>query len=212
LEKGANAAVVPEGPHSAQIIELKDQANEGTNDPVGKSGDDRGERNAHDERDGKFDQIAAAYEFTEFLDHLTLLVNLERRKIPGYAASVSPRPALSSIDQRLIGERAVVEVTLASQHSLFRGRAEGDGGPSHRHRLVGEATLRAVRDFSPQLSLDLSAVGSSDLGSLRVALAQVHQDGHELVGSAIVRGGDPAVATAKAVLDAVNRLLERPIS
>ncbi len=121
-----------------------------------------------------------------------------------------PRPALSTIDQKLVGERAVVEVTLIAQHSQFRGRAEGDGSPGHRHRLVGEATLRALRSISPDLALDLSAVASSDLGSLRVALAQVHQDGHELVGSAIVRGGDPAVATAKAVLDAVNRVLDRP--
>jgi hypothetical protein len=52
-------------------------------------------------------------------------------------------------------------------------------------------------------------VATSDLGNLKIALAQVHQDGQELVGSAIVRGGDPAVATAKAVLDAVNRLLDR---
>lgn len=122
---------------------------------------------------------------------------------------MAPRPALSTIDQKLVGERAVVEVTLTALHSQYRGRAEGDGGPAHRHRLVGEATLRAIRDLSPNLALDLSAVGSSDLGSLRVALAQVHQGTHELVGSAIVRGGDPAVATAKAVLDAVNRLLDR---
>jgi hypothetical protein len=124
---------------------------------------------------------------------------------------MAPRPALSTIDQKLVGERAVVEVTLISQHNHYRGRAEGDGGPSHRHRLVGEATLRAVRDLSPHLTLNLSAVGSSDLGNLRVALAQVHQDGNEHVGSAIMRGGDPAVATAKAVLDAVNRLLERSL-
>lgn len=125
---------------------------------------------------------------------------------------MAPRPALSTIDQRLVGERAVVEVTLTALHSQYRGRAEGDGGPAHRDRLVGEATLRAIRNLSPDLALDLSAVGSSDLGNLRVALAQVHQNGSELVGSAIVRGGDPAVATAKAVLDAVNRLLDRPLS
>ena len=120
-----------------------------------------------------------------------------------------PRPALSTIDQQLVGSRAVVEVTLTSSHDQFRGRSEGDGAPSHRHRLVGEATLRAVSSLNPGLGLDLTAVGTSDLGQLKVALAQVKENGRELVGSAIVRGGDPTIATAKAVLDAVNRLLER---
>ena len=128
---------------------------------------------------------------------------------PRYPGFMAPRPALSTIDQQLVGSRAVIEVTLTASHNQYRGRVEGDGGPSHRHRLVGEATLRAIRNLSPDVGFDLSAVATSDLGNLKIALAQVHQNGQELVGSAIVRGGDPAVATAKAVLDAVNRLLDR---
>jgi alpha-D-ribose 1-methylphosphonate 5-triphosphate synthase subunit PhnG len=58
------------------------------------------------------------------------------------------------------------------------------------------------------LELDLSAVGTSDLGNLKIALAQVRENGTELVGSAMVLGGDPVMATAKAVLDALNRRLE----
>ncbi|MGQ0850011.1 MAG: hypothetical protein ACT4OP_13050 [Actinomycetota bacterium] len=121
---------------------------------------------------------------------------------------MAPRPALSSIDQQLVGTRAVVEVTLTALHDRYRGRAEGDGELSHRHRLVAEATLRAVRALAPGLDLDLAAVGTSELGRLKIALAQVRDSGRELVGSALVTGGDPAVATAKAVLDALNRKLE----
>jgi len=120
------------------------------------------------------------------------------------------RPALSSIDQRIHGQRAVIVVTLSARHERFVGRAEGDGDPSHRHRLVGEATLKAINSLAPQLQLDLSAVGTSDLGSLKIALAQVRENGSELVGSAMILGGDPVVATAKAVLDALNRKLELP--
>ena len=58
------------------------------------------------------------------------------------------------------------------------------------------------------MELDLSAVGTSDLGNLKVALAQVRENGTELVGSAMVIGGDPVMATAKAVLDALNRKLQ----
>jgi hypothetical protein len=121
---------------------------------------------------------------------------------------MSVRPVLSSIDQRIHGQRAVVEVTLSSRHELFVGRAEGDGDPSHRHRLVGEATLKALQSLAPGMELDLSAVGTSDLGEMKVAMAQVRQDRTFLVGSALVMGGDPVMATAKAVLNALNRRLE----
>lgn len=123
---------------------------------------------------------------------------------------MSTRPALASIDQRILGDRAVIEVTLTSRHEHFVGRAEGNGDPAHRSRLVGEATIRALKALAPNLQLDLSAVGTSDLGTFKIALAQVLERGHELVGSAMVRGGDPVIATARAVLDAVNRLIERP--
>ena len=61
-------------------------------------------------------------------------------------------------------------MTLTARHEHFVGRAEGDGDPSHRHRLVGEATLKALQSLAPTLELDLSAVGTSDLGNLKVAL------------------------------------------
>lgn len=117
------------------------------------------------------------------------------------------RPALSSIDQRLNGTQAVVEVTLSSMHDRHTGRAEGDGDPVHRARLVGEATLRALQSLAPNLSLDLRAVATSELGPVKIALAQVRENGLDLVGSAVVRGGDPVMATAKAVLNALNRRL-----
>ena len=102
----------------------------------------------------------------------------------------------------------MIEVTLTARHEQFVGRSEGDGDPSHRHRLVGEATLKALQSLAPQLALELSAVGTSNLGNLQIALAQVRENGTELVGSAMVVGGDPVMATAKAILDAINRKLE----
>ena len=119
----------------------------------------------------------------------------------------SKRPALSSIDQHLLGTQAIVEVTLTSLHDRHTGRAQGDGDPSHRARLVGEATLRALQSLAPDLALDLRAVATSDLGAMKIALAQVRENDHDLVGSAMVHGGDPVMATAKAVLDALNRRL-----
>ena len=56
-------------------------------------------------------------------------------------------------------------------------------------------------------TFDLTAVATTDLGPVKVALAQVRDGAWSdyLVGSALVREADPSIATAKAVLDALNR-------
>ncbi len=118
------------------------------------------------------------------------------------------RPQLATIDQHIDDDRATVVVTLGSADVSYSGAAEGPSDPVHRARLVGEATLRAIESVVGQsISFDLTAVGTSDLGPVKIALAQVRQEGWSdyLIGSALVRGGDPAAATAKAVLDAINR-------
>jgi len=118
------------------------------------------------------------------------------------------RPFLATIEQEPVPGGVIVSVTIGFGDRAFRGSAEGAGDPSLLPRLVGEATLRAVEAVDGGVGpCDLTAVGSTDLGPVRVALAQVRSPGWSdyLVGSALVRDGDVAAATAKAVLDAVNR-------
>ncbi len=122
------------------------------------------------------------------------------------------RPFLATIDQRLQASSATVTVTLGFGEQEFAGTVIGSADPHHRPRLVGEATLKAVEALSEgRLAFDLSAVGTSDLGPVRIALAQVKESSWSdyLIGSALVRDGDAATATAKAVLDAINRRLAR---
>jgi hypothetical protein len=122
------------------------------------------------------------------------------------------RPFLGTIDQRLEGDRVAVAVTLGWAEDMYEGRAEGPADTSQRARLVGEATLRAVESVSAgRARYDLSAVGTSDLGPVKIALVQVREVGWSdyLIGSALIREGDPASATAKAVLDALNRRISR---
>ncbi len=126
---------------------------------------------------------------------------------------MTDRPFLATIEHRLGAGSMVVTVTIGYGDSDFRGSAEGAADPGSLARLVGEATLRAVELLDGGARhLDLSAVGSTDLGPARVALAQVREAGWSdyLVGSALVRDGDVATATAKAVLDALNRRLVPP--
>ncbi|MDX1448257.1 MAG: hypothetical protein R3246_04255 [Acidimicrobiia bacterium] len=123
------------------------------------------------------------------------------------------RPFLATLEQTQEGNRVRVEVTIGFAGEIHRGTAEGTADPQHRARVVGEATLRAVEHLAGDLAeFDLSAVATSDLGPVRIALAQVRESGWSdyLIGSSLVRDGDSATATAKAVLDAVNRRLSLP--
>jgi hypothetical protein len=122
------------------------------------------------------------------------------------------RPFLGTIDQLLEGDRVTVTVTLGWAEEMYSGSAQGPAETSQRARLVGEATLRAVEELSAgRAKYDLSAVGTSDLGPVKIALVQVREVGWSdyLIGSALIREGDPASATAKAILDALNRRISR---
>lgn len=124
------------------------------------------------------------------------------------------RPFLATIDQRLENGRASVKVAIGRGDDHFSGSADGPSDPHQRARLVGEATLRAVELLTEgQHTFDLTAIGTSDLGPVRIALAQIRETGWSdyLIGSAMVRDGDAATATAKAVLDALNRRISRGV-
>jgi hypothetical protein len=120
------------------------------------------------------------------------------------------RPILATIDHRESGGRAEVEVVLGFRDEAISGVASGPPDADHRPRLVGEATLRAIESIlGSDGAFDLSAVAAQDLGPVTVALAQLREGGAAdyLVGSAVVRDHDLPTATARAVLDALNRRL-----
>ena len=128
---------------------------------------------------------------------------------PLYADGMaSERPILATIDHRESGDRVEIEVTLGFEDEPVTGSASGPGDAGHRPRLVGEATLRAVETILARPSaFDLTAIAAQDLGPVPVALAQIRESGGAdyLVGSAVVRDHDLPTATARAVLDALNR-------
>lgn len=121
------------------------------------------------------------------------------------------RPALAQFEEITEGDETRVKVILAWGEEMFEGSAVGSVATSARPRLVGEATLRAVEAISNgRLQLDLAAVATTDLGASRIAIAQVHSAAASgaLVGSAVIHENSPEKATARAVLDAINRHLE----
>lgn len=124
------------------------------------------------------------------------------------------RPALARFEEDVAGEDAHVTVTLTWDDADFVGESTGSAEPHARPRLIGEATLRAVeRIANGRLTLDLAAVATTDLGASRVAIAQVTSDSSPtaLVGSAVIHENNPSKATARAVLDAINRHLAQTL-
>lgn len=118
------------------------------------------------------------------------------------------RPVLRSVDVDL-GDVVTVTVELDADGSRHRGQAEGAIGATARARVVGEATLRALESVIGTGKFELAAVGTSTLDEITIALVQVNEPGtaDAYVGSALIRRGDVVLATARAVLDALNRRL-----
>ncbi len=125
---------------------------------------------------------------------------------------MNDRPAIVSIQGSEVDGDTVVTVTLSWQDEECAGEAVGPTDPTTLPRLVGEATLRAVeRVAHGNIRLNLTAIATWASPSRVVAMAQVEMEGDEgrFVGSAILDDTDSAAATVKAVLDAINRRLER---
>ncbi|MFQ5967246.1 MAG: hypothetical protein ACE5MI_06500 [Acidimicrobiia bacterium] len=121
------------------------------------------------------------------------------------------RPHLATIDIRTEGaDRTGVVVTVGYQDVPYEGKAQGEVGDENRPRLVAEATLRAVEKIlGGRHRFDVEAIATTDLGSVRVAIAQVVISGsrESFVGSAVLREEDSAKAAARATLNAINRRL-----
>ncbi len=113
------------------------------------------------------------------------------------------------IDHDVDGPDARVTVGLEWNEAKFYGQSLGAADGNHRARLAGEATLRAVEHLcGDEVSLELMAVATQQLGPVSIALAQVQLDGTEMmVGNAIIEEDDADVAAVRAVMDAVNRRL-----
>lgn len=118
------------------------------------------------------------------------------------------RPVLKKVDVEL-GDLVTVTVALEAAGVVYEGHAQGVIDEAARARVVGEATLGALASLVGSDRFELAAVGTTRLDDVTVALVQVvENDGDaSFVGSAMVRRGDTVLATARAVLDALNRRL-----
>lgn len=133
-----------------------------------------------------------------------------------FGGAVSSRPAIVGVREDPNGTRTTLKVTLRLDDEDRTGTAIGPAVASARLRLIGEATIDALEQtFDSVLPNALDSVAVTAVGSRRVIVAIVVSAGsgggeHLTVGSALSTGDD-GEATVRAVLDALNRRIERRI-
>jgi len=120
------------------------------------------------------------------------------------------RPSLTSITVHTRDGEAEVTVALTIDGRVFTGTATGPGSPTHRPRIVADASLRAVDELlgipSHVDSAQLVPAGGREVALVVLTLAVPRIGEQSLCGSALVRG-DSEDAVARAVLAAINRRL-----
>jgi hypothetical protein len=126
--------------------------------------------------------------------------------------TADPRPSIIAITAEANGLRSLVRVTLARGGEEAVGFSEGSIATTARHRLVGTATVDALRQLEPVaecIDIDhaqIVRVGAHDIAIVTVVFV-VPPAEQLIAGSAIVRPQQEADAVARAVLDATNRRL-----
>lgn len=121
------------------------------------------------------------------------------------------RPALVDVSEIIDGNRTEITVTLKWKERILVGQSTGAAANATRWRLVGEATLEAVRQALVQeIGLGIGSMDLPMLGSRKMAVAQVvvvtATAERMLIGAAYV-DDDESKAVVRAVLDALNRML-----
>ncbi len=145
------------------------------------------------------------------VDHKKIsIAQLGQEMLPKQEASKEPnRPRIKSINNQVSGVMATVTVDLELEGNPYIGEATGAASQTGRLRLVAQATLNAVEQYTHgSHSFALEDVTIVQLGREKVAvscMALVTPLGEQtFVGSALVRQNDKD-AIVKATLDAINR-------
>ena len=101
------------------------------------------------------------------------------------------------------------EVAWGSEADELVGSASGEKTP-HGLKVLAEATLGAVAALVGEDTIGLLGASMvSVVGEEAVLVLVKEDDGPEMIGAALVRGGPVTEAAVRATLDAVNRRLSR---
>ena len=88
------------------------------------------------------------------------------------------------------------------------GQASAEKTP-HGLKVLAEATLNAASKIVPDARFSLRSASLVNVSGQEAVLVLVDEDGTDMLGSALTRGGPINEATVRATLDAINRRLDR---
>jgi hypothetical protein len=146
------------------------------------------------------------------IDHRTVsIAQLGRDVEPIVPAPKKNRARICSVSAELMGVRASARVGLELDGRTYLGIAEGPASTTGRQRLIAQATLSAVEQYTEGgYGFALEDVALVTLGRERVAVSciiLVTPLGEQaLSGTALARSGENE-SIVRATLDAINRRL-----
>ncbi|MEA2477273.1 MAG: hypothetical protein QOC87_1472 [Actinomycetota bacterium] len=115
------------------------------------------------------------------------------------------RRKLSSITTRRDSETFSARVSLELEGDVLIGEKRGAAGGAGEWRSVGLAVIDGLADLL-STPIDLETAEVLEVGTAKLAVVSLSKGAETLVGSSVVRL-DEHDAIARAVLDALNRLL-----
>lgn len=119
------------------------------------------------------------------------------------------RPPLLRVSFTSSSLSSQAEVALGSEADELVGSASGEKTP-HGLKVLAEATLGAVARLVGEDTINLLGASIvSVVGEEAVLVLVKEDDGPEMIGAALIRGGPVTEAAVRATLDAVNRRLAR---
>jgi hypothetical protein len=119
---------------------------------------------------------------------------------PGFVA----RPRITRVSVTSSSWTSEAEVALGD----VVGQASAEKTP-HGLKVLAEATLNAASKIVPEATFRLLSASLVQVSGKEAVLVLVEDEGSEMLGSALTRGGPINEATVRATLDAINRRLHR---
>jgi hypothetical protein len=155
-------------------------------------------------------QSLALAQYDLDIDHrIVSIVQIAADEAGSVNSADPPRLRLAALSVRTADQLLEAEVTLAAGERTYAGRAAAAALGAQRARAIAGATLDALAGvLGHPCAVESSTIASTGERSIALTVLAVGDDGGERLvsGSAVVRE-DPDDATARSVLDALNRLL-----
>jgi hypothetical protein len=141
------------------------------------------------------------------------------------ARSEGPKPAKSELqevpppanaqtgDRPRVSRVALSSSSWTSEAKVSLGDVVGEASAEktpHGLKVVAEATLSAAGKIVPEATFQLQSASLVNVAGKEAILILVDEDGTDMLGSALTRGGPITEATVRATLDAINRRLAHP--